>query len=309
MSSKLNKFSKFRLVKLHPRVNKSQLNGTKKISKHASYSNLSDKTVIRKKSCNNVSLVTVQGVKTSEFHATAKIAEITDEKRKFGCIDILLCNIYGREFIRGLLLYLQVIKKGIIGVILATKACNMERSVFIQVSTDRWRPLLAVAKCKQMNLLSKYESNGTAPTLIFAQSRYKQIAYIIVYFNYQGEMSYYVFHARDPKRLYDVLFKLNRFVCTQECYIGTNAVFRTFKPSRESQMIKRNHKQYMGCKSKDSCNRNLIFIKNYITTNKVAKRWFGPYRVVKIVGSNVFCYSLHTRIKKKVHIDRCRLYR
>ena len=307
MSSKLNKFSKFRLVKLHPRVNKSQLNGTKKISKHASYSNSSDKTVIRKKSCNNVSPVTVQGVKTSEFHATAMIARFTDEKRKFGCIDILLCNIYGREFIRGLLLYLEVIKKGIIVVILATKTCNMERSVSLRFSTDRWRLLLS--KCKQTNLSSKYESNGTASTLINAESRYKQIADVIVYLNHQEEISYYVFHFRDPKCLHGVLLKVNRFDCTQECCKRTNTVFRTFKPFRESQMIKRNDKQYLGRKFKDSCNRNLIFIRINITTNKVVNRYIGPFRVVNIVGSKVFCHSLATRIKKQVHIDRCRLYR
>ena len=67
MSTKLNKFSKFRSVKLHPGVNKSKLNGNKKIYTHIPYSNLSDKTVILKKSNNNESPAADQGVKTSEF--------------------------------------------------------------------------------------------------------------------------------------------------------------------------------------------------------------------------------------------------
>ena len=191
-------------------------------------------------------------------------------------------------------------------VISASKTSNREYNESLHGTTYGCRPFAFLPKCKQKKLSSKYESNVAALTLSNAESKYKHIADVIVYFNHQEEISYYVFQSRDSKCLHGILLKVDRFDLTQ---VSCNAVFNNFKPSRESQISKRNDKRYLRRKFKDSCNRNLIFIKNYITTNKVAKRWFGPYRVVKIVGSNVFCHSLHTRIKKKVHIDRCRLYR
>ena len=106
------------------------------------------------------------------------------------------CNIYGHEYIIKLLLFIEAIKKGIIVVIRATKTSNMEITESLRCSTARWQPSAVPSKQQQSQLSSKHNSNGTASTLINAQSRYKQIADVIVYLNYllhEQEISYYVF--------------------------------------------------------------------------------------------------------------------
>ena len=98
------------LFKLQPGVIKIKLSGNKKIYTHIPYSNISDETIILKKgntlgtlslvdevilaagpsrqeNNNNESPAADQGVKTSEFQATANTAEATEEKRKIGYTD------------------------------------------------------------------------------------------------------------------------------------------------------------------------------------------------------------------------------
>ena len=50
-----------------------------------------------------------------------------------------------------------------------------------------------------------------------------------------------------------------------------------------------------------------IFLKTNIRTNKFIPKFNGPFRVVGVKGTTVFCYSLLSKKHKKVDMGKCRL--
>ena len=213
-----------KLFKLQPGVIKIKLSGNKKIYTHIPYSNISDETIILKKGNtlgvlslvdevivaagpsrqvdnNNESPAADQGVKTSEFQATANTAEATEEKCKIGYIDEMQKDysdpVTRHEYIIKLLLFIEATKKGKIVVIRATKTLTMEITKSLRCTTARWQPSAVPSKHQQTQLSPKYISNGTASTLINAQRSYKPFADASSYVNYlphgQEEIPYYVF--------------------------------------------------------------------------------------------------------------------
>ena len=71
-------------------------------------------------------------------------------------------------------------------------------------------------------------------------------------------------------------------------------------------MIKRNDKQNLDRKFKDIAVGDRIYIKNNIRKHKFVQRYSGPFRVIGLKGSTVFCYSLANKKHKQVTMDKVR---
>ena len=71
-------------------------------------------------------------------------------------------------------------------------------------------------------------------------------------------------------------------------------------------MVKRNEKQNVDRKFKDITVGDRIFIKNNIRKHKFVQRFTGPFRVIGLKGSTVFCYSLASKKHKQVTMDKVR---
>ena len=71
-------------------------------------------------------------------------------------------------------------------------------------------------------------------------------------------------------------------------------------------MVKRNEKQNVDRKFKDIAVGDRIFVKNNIRRHKFVSRYSGPFRVMALKGSTVFCYSLASKKHKQVTMDKVR---
>ena len=71
-------------------------------------------------------------------------------------------------------------------------------------------------------------------------------------------------------------------------------------------MIKRNEKQNLDRKFKDIAVGDRIFLKNNIRRHKFVQKYAGPFRVIALKGSTVFCYSLANKKHKQVTMDKVR---
>ena len=125
-----------------------------------------------------------------------------------------------------------------------------------------------------------------------------------------------MFFLRDPKLPFSELLKPK--ACSSDAadtnitdYVTelskrASAVFKICKLYSESQMIKRNEKQNLDRKFKDIAVGDHIFIKNNIRKHKFVQRFSGPFRVIGLKGSTVFCYSLASKKHKQVTMDKVR---
>ena len=84
-------------------------------------------------------------------------------------------------------------------------------------------------------------------------------------------------------------------------------VFRICKLYSENQMISRNADKNVGRKFKNIKVGDRIYLKTNIRRHKFIPRFQGPFRVVGVKGSTVFCYSLLSKKHKTVDMDKCRL--
>ena len=71
-------------------------------------------------------------------------------------------------------------------------------------------------------------------------------------------------------------------------------------------MFKRNDKQNLDRKFKDIQVGDRVYLKNNIRRHKFVSRYSGPFRVIAIKGSTVYCYSLASKKHKQVTMDKCR---
>ena len=71
-------------------------------------------------------------------------------------------------------------------------------------------------------------------------------------------------------------------------------------------MFKRNDKQNLDRKFKDIQVGDRVYSKNDIRRHKFVSRYSGPFRVIAIKGSTVYCYSLASKKHKQVTMDKCR---
>ena len=72
-------------------------------------------------------------------------------------------------------------------------------------------------------------------------------------------------------------------------------------------MISKNADKNIGRKFKDIKVGDRIYLKTNIRRHKFIPRFQGPYRVIGVKGSTVFCYSLLSKKHKTVNMDKCRL--
>ena len=72
-------------------------------------------------------------------------------------------------------------------------------------------------------------------------------------------------------------------------------------------MISRNADKNVGRKFKDIKVGDRIYLKTNIRRHKFIPRFQGPFRVVGVKGSTVFCYSLLSKKHKTVDMDKCGL--
>ena len=94
---------------------------------------------------------------------------------------------------------------------------------------------------------------------------------------------------------------------TSELNKRASDVFRICKLFSENQMIRRNSEKNIDRKFKDISIGDRIFLKTNIRRHKFVPRYHGPYRVIGIKGSTIYCYSLLSKKHKTVNMDKCRL--
>ena len=83
-------------------------------------------------------------------------------------------------------------------------------------------------------------------------------------------------------------------------------VFKICKSYSENTMVKRNVKQNIDRKFKDIKVGDRVFLKNNVRRHKFVPRYAGPFRVIAIKGSTVYCYSLASKKHRQVTMDKCR---
>ena len=142
------------------------------------------------------------------------------------------------------------------------------------------------------------------------------LAYNTSYNQAIKETPYYVFFLRDPKLPYSELLKpktgnSGEAELTVTDYVSeltkrATSVFKMCKLYSESQMLKRNEKQNVDRKFKDIAVGDRVFIKNNIRKHKLVQRYIGPFRVIGLKGSTVFCYSLANKKHKQITMDKVR---
>ena len=72
-------------------------------------------------------------------------------------------------------------------------------------------------------------------------------------------------------------------------------------------MIRRNSEKNIDRKFKDIRVGDRIYLKTNIRKHKFVPRYHGPYRVIGVKGSTIYCYSLLSKKHKTVNMDKCRL--
>ena len=71
-------------------------------------------------------------------------------------------------------------------------------------------------------------------------------------------------------------------------------------------MVKRNDSINKDRKFKDLHVGDRIFIRNNLHTNKFVKKYTGPFRIERIIGTTVYCFSLASGKSKQVCMSKCR---
>ena len=84
-------------------------------------------------------------------------------------------------------------------------------------------------------------------------------------------------------------------------------VFKICKLYSENQMIRRNAEKNTDRKFKDIKIGDRIFLKTNIRKHKFVPRFHGPFRVISVKGSTIYCYSLLSKKHKTVNMNKCRL--
>ena len=72
-------------------------------------------------------------------------------------------------------------------------------------------------------------------------------------------------------------------------------------------MIRRNAEKNTDRKFKDIKIGDRIFLKTNIRKHKFVPRFHGPFRVISVKGSTIYCYSLLSKKHKTVNMNKCRL--
>ena len=138
------------------------------------------------------------------------------------------------------------------------------------------------------------------------------LAYNTSYCQAIKESPHYIFFLRDPRLPYkDILnTKVDNSEVTDftsELNKRASDVFRICKLFSENQMIRRNSEKNIDRKFKDISVGDRIFLKTNIRRHKFVPRYHGPYRVIGVKGSTIYCYSLLSKKHKTVNMDKCRL--
>ena len=84
-------------------------------------------------------------------------------------------------------------------------------------------------------------------------------------------------------------------------------VFKICKLYSENQMLRRNAEKNTDRKFKDIKIGDRIFLKTNIRKHKFVPRFHGPFRVISVKGSTIYCYSLLSKKHKTVNMNKCRL--
>ena len=126
------------------------------------------------------------------------------------------------------------------------------------------------------------------------------------------ESPHFIFFLRDPRLPYKKLLdtKISNADVTDyktEMVKRASDVFRICKAYSENQLLDRNVNKNVGRKLRNIKVGDRIFLKTNIRTNKFVPKFNGPFRVVGVKGTTVFCYSLLSKKHKKVDMGKCRL--
>merc|ERR1711888_45157 len=137
-------------------------------------------------------------------------------------------------------------------------------------------------------------------------------AYNSCYCHSIRESPHFIFFLRDPRLPYKKLLdtKIDSADVTDyktEMVKRASEVFRICKAYSENQILDRNVNKNVGRKLRNIKVGDRIFLKTNIRTNKFIPKFNGPFRVVGVKGTTVFCYSLLSKKHKKVDMGKCRL--
>ena len=138
------------------------------------------------------------------------------------------------------------------------------------------------------------------------------LAYNSIYCQAIKESPYYIFFLRNPRLPYKDLLNTkvdNSEVTdyTSELTKRASDVFKICKLYSENQMVKRNTEKNIDRKFKDISVGDRIFLRTNIRRHKFVPHYHGPYRVIAVKGSTIYCYSLLSKKHKTVNMNKCRL--